>query len=36
MVEMSCGIGDNIFVAEDEVQDYQLQGFWVVSYMTKE
>lgn len=32
LVEMSCGQGDNIFVREDEVQDLQLQGYWVVSY----
>ena len=32
LVEMSCGRGDNIFVSEDEVQDFQLNGYWVVSY----
>jgi len=32
MVEMSCGSGDNIFVSEDEVQEYQLRGYWIVSY----
>lgn len=32
LVEMSCGRGDNIFVSEDEVQDFQLKGYWVVSY----
>ena len=32
LVEMSCGQGDNIFVSEDEVQDFQLNGYWVVSY----
>lgn len=32
MIEMSCGIGDNIFVNEWEVQDFILQGYWIVSY----
>lgn len=32
LVEMSCGQGDNIFVSEDEVQEYLLKGYWVVSY----